>query len=173
MLKLYRDSLPRLCEFSRYWDNATGQDVHVDITGGEHEHHAGAYHHHQQQVPAHGDDAAYAAMNADLMAPKACRWVAIANQRSAISRCLRSWLYLATGSWPSNLSGSNAQHWRLPHRSQHPAASRDGRFNCRCASWSSLSLGRTHVSYAAVQRQSAGSVLIACLLSSQQQPSSS
>ena len=51
-----------------------GQDVHVDITGGEHEQHAGAYHQHQQQVPAHGDDAAYAAMNADLMAPKACRW---------------------------------------------------------------------------------------------------
>ena len=52
---------------------ASGQDVHVDITGGEHqEHHAGVAYHHQQ-APAHGDDAAYAAMNADLMAPKACR----------------------------------------------------------------------------------------------------
>ena len=47
-----------------------GQDVHVDITG-EHEHHGGAY----QQAQAHGDDAAYPAMSADLMAPKACRWV--------------------------------------------------------------------------------------------------
>ena len=64
----------------------------MDITGGEHEHHAAAYHH-QQQAPAHGDDAAYAAMNADLMAPKACRCVIVINcQLSTISGFRRLWL---------------------------------------------------------------------------------
>ena len=47
-----------------------GQDVHVDITGGHEHEHAGGY----QPAPGGEDAAAYAAaVNADLMAPKACR----------------------------------------------------------------------------------------------------
>ncbi len=134
----------------------------MDITGGEHEHHAGAYHH-QQQVPAHGDDAAYAAMNADLMAPKACRWVAIADQRFTIRVCCLHGLSCNKVLALHPLSCNWENLLFPPPKFTHPAASRDGRFNCRCLPRSGLTLIECMCRMRHEQRRSAVRQL-ACLL---------